>query len=310
MKPAPAALLLGGLLLAPVAAAEAPVLNGFVLESRTIDAAEIQAGGPPRDAIPALRDPRFVPAAASQWDDDEIVIGVALGGEARAYPLSILVWHELANDRVGGVPILVSYCPLCGTGMVFDRRVGGQTRSFGVSGLLYRSDLLLFDRETESLWSQISAEAVTGPAQGKRLAVLASRMLPWKLWRERHPKTTVLTTETGHRRRYGSSPYGDYALSTELLFPVEYDRRYHPKTPTLGLRVPGGKARAYPAVELVRAGGNVQESFGGGQVKISYEPEAQYFDFSVPDGVEVVEGFWFAWAAFHPESSVFTAPEP
>ncbi len=305
-----AGLVLAGVWLAGASAAEAPLRNGFRLESRRIDVAEVRAGGPPRDGIPALDAPPAVPAAEAVWDDDEVVIGVALGGAARAYPLAVLVWHELVNDEVGGVPVVVSYCPLCGTGMVFDRRVAGKPRRFGVSGLLYRSDLLLYDRETESLWSQISAEAVSGPSEGERLALLPSRMLPWKLWRERHPETTVTTTETGHRRRYGAWPYGDYALSERLLFPVEFDRRYHPKTPTLGLRVPGGPARAYPALELVRAGGRVEEHFAGRRVTVSYDPEAQYFEFTAPESVEVVEGFWFAWSAFHPETSVFTAPQP
>jgi hypothetical protein len=303
------------LVVSPAAArAEVRLENGFPLESHVIDAGEIRAGGPPRDAIPALEAPKAAPADASDWDDDEVVLGVSLGGASRAYPISILVWHELVNDNLGEVPVLVSFCPLCGTGLVFDRRVAGEERSFGVSGLLYRSDLLLYDRQSESLWSQISAKAVTGPMQGRRLTVLPSRMLPWKLWRERHPETTVLTRETGYQRRYGDSPYGDYALRPDLLFETPYDERYHPKMPTLGLRVPGGAARAYPAVELVKAGGRVEEEFAGGKVSVAYDPEAQFFDFRVPDGVEVVEGFWFAWSAFHPQTTVFTtakdAPAP
>jgi hypothetical protein len=274
---AAAALLL--LWLALPAGAEPRRENGFLLDSQRIDVAEIQAGGPERDAIPALTDPVHVPAADSPWDSDEVVIGVALGGEARAYPLSILVWHELVNDRLGGVPILVSYCPLCGTGVVFDRRGPHGVRSFGVSGLLYRSDQLLYDRESESLWSQISAEA-------------------------------VITAETGHRRLYGTWPYGDYAQSERLLYPVPYDTRYHPKSPTLGLRGPEGAVRAYLAQEIVAAGGRVEEEFGGGRVVVRYDPEAQYFDFQVPDGVEAIEGFWFAWSAFHPETGVYTAPDP
>ncbi len=306
MRPAAFALLL---LLAVPAGAGPRQENGFTLESERIDVDEIRAGGPARDAIPALTRPKRAPAAEAPWENDEVVIGVSLGGEARAYPLSLLVWHELVNDELGGVPILVSYSPLCATGIVFERRARDGVRSFAVSGLLYRSDLLLYDRETESLWSQIPGEAVTGPAQGQRLALLPSRLLPLSIWRERHPETTVLTAETGHRRLYGSWPYGDYAQLEALLYPVDYDRRYHPKAPTLGLRVPGGAARAYPAQELVAAGGRVQESFGGGRVVVSYDPEAQYFDFTLPAGVEAIEGFWFAWSAFHPETSVYTAPD-
>jgi hypothetical protein len=298
-----------GLLLAAVAAAEAapPRRNGFVLEPASIDADEILPGGPPRDGIPALDRPPHVEAERSPWGLDETVLGVVVGGQARAYPIAILVWHELVNDVLAGGPILVSYCPLCGTGIVFDRRVGGETRSFGVSGLLYRSDLLLYDRESESLWSQISFQAVTGPSRGMRLAQVRSRMLPWGQWRKLHPDTTVLTTDTGHHRRYGASPYGDYATSGRVLFPMAADRRYHPKTPTLGLRIPGGAARAYPAIEVTRAGGRAQESFQGRAVSVSWDPETPAWQVSAPDDIEVVEGYWFAWAAFHPDTTVFQA---
>ena len=146
------------LLLAATAAAHAAprTANGFILEPGAIPAEEILAGGPPRDGIPALSHPPHASAESAPWSDDTLVIGVAQNSEARAYPLDILIWHELVNDTLGGRPILVSFCPLCGTGIVFDRRIDGSDRTFGVSGLLYRSDLLLYDRETESLWSQIT----------------------------------------------------------------------------------------------------------------------------------------------------------
>ncbi len=269
---------------------------------------EIRRGGPARDGIPALDAPPHVPAAEAPWPADATVIGIAQGGEARAYPVPLLVWHELVNDTLGGEPILVSYCPLCGTGIVFDRRVAGKERRFGVSGLLYRSDLLMFDRESESLWSQISAEAVTGPLAGERLRLARSRMLPLADWIALHPETTVLSRETGHARDYDRSPYGDYARDEQLFFPVPRDRRYHPKMPTLGLRVPGGAARAYPAVELVRAGGAVEERFAGRDVRVAWNDPRQSFEVRAPEPLEVVEGFWFAWAAFHPETTVFAPP--
>jgi hypothetical protein len=285
-------------------------LNEFVLDPASVDISEIQGGGPPRDGIPALFDPPSIAAAEAPWSDDELVLGVAWNGEARAYPIAILEWHELVNDTVGGLPVLVSYCPLCGTGIVFDRRVGGAVRSFGVSGLLYRSDLLLYDRETESLWSQIGSEAVTGPALGTRLRLVRSRMTRWSAWRAEHPNTTAMSPKTGHQRRYGTSPYGDYAVSKRLLFPVSADDRYHPKTPTIGLRVPGGASRAYPAEEIVRAGGRAVETFAGHRVSVAYDPEQQTFRVDAPPPIEVIEGFWFAWAAFHPESTVFSGSQP
>lgn len=285
-----------------------PVRNGFRLAPTSVPVDEILAGGPPRDGIPALDHPERLPAADAPWDDDEMVIGIAFDGHAAAYPIAILVWHELVNDTLGGRPILVSYCPLCGTAMVFDRRIGGRERLFGVSGLLYRSDLLLYDRETESLWSQISSEAVTGPALGSRLTLLRSQLVPWGDWKAAHPGSTVLSRKTGHARSYGRSPYGGYATSTELYFPVDLDRRYHPKTPTLGLRLRTGEARAYPASELARAGGAVREHFAGRPVRVAYDEERQVFAVDAPEDVEVVEGFWFAWMAFHSDSSVFQAP--
>jgi hypothetical protein len=280
-------------------------LNGFVLEPATIPVDEILRGGPPRDGIPALDSPEVVAADEARWNDEERVIGVEAGGSARAYPLSVLVWHELVNDTLGEVPLLVSYCPLCGTGLVFDRRQGESVHRFGVSGLLFRSDLLMFDRETESLWSQIAARAVTGPARGRRLQLIRSRITRWGEWKRSHPATSVLSGVTGHERTYGKSPYGDYESSVHVLFPVELDRRYHPKTPTLGLRLHDGTARAYPADELRRAGGYVKDTFAGHEVTIQYDHETKLFDVQAPPDLEVIEGFWFAWAAFHPATSVF-----
>jgi len=286
-------------------------LNGFALQPASVDPAEIQAGGPPRDGIPALDDPATLPAARATLGDAERVLGVSIEGESRAYPLAVLEWHELVNDRLGGRPILVTYCPLCGTGLVFDRRVDGRPRRFGVSGLLYRSDLLMFDRETDSLWSQIRADAVTGSERGRRLQILRSRIEPWGAWRERHPDTDVLSRATGFRRPYGRSPYGDYVRSRALYFPVPLDPaapddRRHPKERTVGLRS-GGRARAYPRSELRRAGGVVEETFAGVKVRVSLEPETGAFAVEASDGIEVVEGYWFAWRAFHPGASTFSA---
>ena len=240
----PCAVALIWILLASPANANQPERNGFSLQPAAIPIDEILKGGPPRDGIPALDHPPFLPPAEAPWRDADLVLGVAWRGEARAYPIAILEWHELVNDTLGGRPILVSYCPLCGTGMVFDRRVEGALRSFGVSGLLYRSDLLMYDRESESLWSQIAAEAVTGPSLGRRLALLRSGVERLGEWKRSHPETTVLSRETGYRRDYARSPYAGYADSPRLAFPVRFDRRYHPKMPTLGLRIEGGEARA------------------------------------------------------------------
>ena len=284
-----------------------PERNGFRLSNPTVPLDRILAAGPARDGIPALREPATMPAGAAPWHDDETVIGVVQGGAARAYPIAILNWHELVNDTLGGREILVSYCPLCGTGLVFDRRVGGQARTFGVSGLLYNSDLLIYDHESLSLWSQIESSAVTGPASGTRLRVLRSRLTTWGRWRGEHPETRVLSLDTGHQRDYGRSPYDDYATTRSLYFPAPLDPRYHPKMPTLGVRVAGGAARGYPAAELVSAGGRVEDQLEGHRVVVSYDETHQVFEVEADPELEVIEGYWFAWSAFHPDASVFQA---
>jgi len=302
-----AALGLALLLAGATVPAEAPRLNGFVLEPASVPVAEIVRGGPERDAIPALDAPAVIVGRAAPWSLDEPVLGVEVDGEARAYPVAILTWHELVNDELGGRAILVSYCPLCATGLVFERSIDGEPASFGVSGLLYRADLLFFDRQTESLWSQIEARAIAGPRTGERLKVLRSRMARWGAWREEHPDTTVLSPETGHQRDYSRDPYAMHALTTEVPFGAPVDGRYHPKMPTLGLRTASGAARAYTGEELLRAGGSVEESFEGRRVRIAYDPESQVFEVDVPGDLEVIEGYWFAWAAFHPDTTVFVA---
>ena len=289
--------------------AAAPVRNGFSLDPASIPTSEILAGGPSRDGIPALDGPATLPAERANWSSDELILGVVVAGQARAYPVAILNWHELVNDTLGGKPILVSFCPLCGTGMVFERRVDGLVRTFGVSGLLYRSDLLMYDRGSESLWSQISAEAVVGTLLGRRLRLLRSRIDQWGNWRRDHPDTTVLSRETGHARNYDRSPYDGYSWTRKLLFPAPLDPRYHPKMPTLGLRIPGEGSRAYPAGELAKSGGSVAERFLGRNVRVSYDSDQQLFSVEAPFEVEVVEGYWFAWAAFHPKTSVYKAAE-
>ena len=147
----------------------------------------------------------------------------------------------------------------------------------------------------------------TRPATGERLSPIRSKLVPFGEWKRAHPDTTVLSPKTGYSRRYGGSPYGDYATSHRLLFPVKRDRRYHPKTPTVGLRLPGGEARAYPLDEVKRAGGRVRERFLGYAVQVDYDADTQSFDINVPPALEVVEGYWFAWLAFHPDTQVYVA---
>ena len=142
--------------------------NGFALDNSLIPPSEIHSGGPPRDGIPSIDKPKFITTTqATFMRAKDRVVSVEIGKETRAYPLRILVWHEIVNDHIGNMDIVVTYCPLCGTAMVFNRNNTGKTRTFGVSGLLYNSDMLMYDRETKSLWSQLMMQAISGPATGE-----------------------------------------------------------------------------------------------------------------------------------------------
>lgn len=181
-------------------------------DKKSIDLSELLRGGPPKDGIPSINRPKFVSQdEAAQWlKEREPVIVVELNGEARAYPIQILIWHEMANDELGGTPILVTFCPLCYSAITFDRRVDGREYFFGVSGFLRHSDMIMFDRQTESLWQQFSGEAVVGELTGKRLKIIPSQLISFEQFREAYPGAVVLSKETGHSRRYGENPYAGY----------------------------------------------------------------------------------------------------
>lgn len=219
-----------------------------------IPRSQLVSGGPGRDGIPALTNPVLV--SASEGDafltDGSLVLGVAEGGEPRAYPHNVLWWHEIVNDVVGGVPITVSYCPLTGSGMVYDSRIGGTTLNFGVSGLLFDNNLVLFDRSTESLWSQMSVLSVCGTLGGTAPTLKPVLQATWGAWKTLHPDTTVVSFTTGFSRNYDQYPYGAYDQlgNDELLFPQsEVDRRRPMKELVLGIVEPG-QTKAYPYGEL------------------------------------------------------------
>ena len=170
---------------------------------------EIISGGPPKDGIPSIDDPAFVAVAEAELADNEPVIGLVIDGDARAYPLRILIWHEIVNDVVGGVPVAVTYCPLCNTGIVFDRRVADRVLEFGTTGKLRNSDLVMYDRTTESWWQQFLGEAIVGELTGTRLTMLPSRLESFANFKERAPDGRV-QVPSGSSRAYGGNPYAGY----------------------------------------------------------------------------------------------------
>lgn len=291
-----------------------------------------------RDAIPALTDPRFGDSFA---DENAFVIGVEIAGDARAYPLSILSFHEIVNDVVGGIPVAVTYCPLCGTGIVFDRRVGELVLTLKVSGRLLQNNLVMYDVETSSQWSQLLGEAITGPLTGTKLRLVSSAMTTFAEWESLHPSTKVLAPPTPSGR-YASDPYAPYYLSDETLFPIRVpDPTMHPKALVQGVSL-NGESVAFP-YEVVRMEGVVNEVVGGAAVVVTFQlgyvvvwargdrtfvaaSDATMTDDTGGvwtraagerlDGSDRLEpvpsipSFWFSWKDFHPETRVYGEPTP
>jgi len=221
----------------------------------TVALDEFASGGPGKDGIPAIDEPRFVSTGEADplLSDREPVAVVEVGrGRARAYPLRIMVWHEIVNDRIDGRPIAVTYCPLCNSTVAFDRRVDGRTLSFGTTGNLRLSDLVMYDRQTESWWQQITAEAVVGELAGAQLRVLPSQILSWRDFQRLHPDGRVLSTETGFERPYGENPYAGYddPKSAPFALDSEPDGALPPKERVVAVQTGEMSAVVYPFTRL------------------------------------------------------------
>lgn len=214
---------------------------------------EITWGGVRVDGIPSLDNPKLIEAKdANYLLDDDLVFGVEINGDVRAYPLRIMGWHEMFNEVIGGVPVALAYCTLCGSGILFETKVEGRAKPFifGSSGFLYRSNKLMFDRETDSLWNQFTGQPVTGPLMnsGIKLKIRPVLITSWKLWQAKHPNTKVLSLETGHNRNYGSGVvYKEYFTSPDLMFPtiVRNEEKVRRKDYVYGIRDVGA-AKAWP----------------------------------------------------------------
>ncbi len=324
---------------------------------------EIRSGGPPPDGIPPIDAPRFesIENAASWLQPQSPVIALSINGEARAYPLAVLIWHEIANDTVGGVPVAVTFCPLCNSSVVFDRRVEGETLRFGVSGNLRNSDLIMWDDRTQSWWQQFTGEAIVGEYTGAQLELVPSLVVSFEQFAEQHPDGVVLSRDTGASRSYGVNPYAGYdSLSSPFLFDGQLDDRL-PATERVLAGVIGGESIAYP-FSILSEQRVINDTIGGEEVVAIWQPgsvsaldestidasrdvgmaalynrelDGRVLDFGV-DGAGAIrddqtgsawnifgtatEGelsgsqlrqelayphFWFAWAAFQPDTGVY-----
>ena len=282
--------------------------NGFDLSRHSVPLNDILSGGPPRDGIPAILRPHFVPVdEAGFLRENDRILGIAGNNEAKAYPVKIMNWHEIVNDSLEENPIVVTYCPLCGTGIGFSRSLGEDIATLGVSGLLYQSDLLMYDHQTESLWSQIAMECVAGPSTGQKLQPLFLEHTTWGDWKKIHPKTLVLSTHTGHSRAYDRDPYLGYAQEGRLMFPVSHlDSRYHAKEWVLGLEI-GGVFKAYPFSELTKGPEIIHDRVNGQRLLVQLNRPARSATARTNDGTPIptIMAYWFAWSAFHPDTLVF-----
>jgi hypothetical protein len=222
----------------------------------TVDTELIISGGPPPDGIPPIDDPRFIdPTEVRGLVAQEPVISVELDGEAKAYPIRILMWHEIVNDEIGGEPVSVTYCPLCNTGVAFRRPfIDGELLDFGTSGRLLHSNLVMYDRQTGTYWSQATLEAIVGPLAGRQLEFLPAQIVSWGDWRAAHPTGRVLSQDTGFDRPYGQNPYQGYDSPRNddpFLFPGDPDPRLRATTRVLGVNA-GGSPIAFPYDEISR----------------------------------------------------------
>ena len=310
---------------------------------------KIKGGGPPKDGIPSIDNPIFTDVPNSNFmSDSDVVIGLEINGESKAYPLFILVWHEIVNDKVGGTPVSVTYCPLCYTNQVFERIIDGQEVEFGTSGKLYNSNLVMYDRLTDSYWSQALGTAITGELTGQQLKIIPFDVILWGDWISLHPETLVLTRDTGYTRAYSVDPYRSYYTEPRIIFPVDNkDDRMHLKEIILGFNE-GEIYKAYKQSDIEskvvindkineqqivlismytgnarvfdrNINGQVLEFvFSDGKIiDLQTSSEWSYDGIAISGELEGVEmnrlpfnpGFWFEWVAFHPETEIYENSE-
>ncbi|MCY3798236.1 MAG: DUF3179 domain-containing protein [Chloroflexi bacterium] len=330
-----------------------------------VDFSEILVGNPTKNGIPSVSDPAMesVEEAANWLSVRSPVIALEIDGEARAYPLAILMWHEIANDEIAGRPVAVTFCPLCNSSVTFDRRVNGSVLDFGVSGLLRNSDLIMYDRQSETWWQQLTGEGLVGEYAGVLLGLVPSQVIGFGRFAERYPEGLVMSRETGYNRQYGINPYSNYdsRAGRPFLFRGEIDQRLDSAVDHVLAAIIGESAKAYP-FEILRERRVINDSIGdrpivvffqsgvasalgdsvidsardiggAGMYEASFDGEALQFAANA-DGTfidaqtqstwnafgEAIDGelagsqlnwvhafphFWFAWAAFHPDTEVY-----
>jgi hypothetical protein len=268
----------------------------------SIDLDLILSGGPGKDGIPALSNPKFTSVESAELKDGAFGVLVNVGGEKRYYPYNILVWHEIANDSIGKHSFAVTFCPLCGSAIVIDRNVGGEILDFGVSGYLYESNLLMYDRQTESLWSQAKTEAVVGDYLGTKLQVLDMQLISFAELKEKHGTAKVLSRDTGYNRDYSFYPYGNYEISDNLYFPVSVSDNRFPSKEVMYAFSLDDQYISFPQKDLQEGkteifklnGHNITAQRDGDEIVVVNNGQ------KLPGYYEM----WFSWATHHQSDGI------
>lgn len=262
-----------------------------------------------QDCIPSIDTPIFESVQNASWlRDSDVIFAINYKGVQRAYPQRILNWHEIVNDTVAGDPIVITFCPLCGSALAFKRNVDGVITEFGVSGKLHNSDLVMYDRYEGNLWQQVTGEGIVGPA-ARRNEVL--KQVPiitttWGAWKKEHVNTEVLSRNTGHVRNYDQYPYGTYEQDDQIYFGVKgLNKKLHIKTVVYGVEV-NGKTKAYPA-NVLDEHANIEDTLGNSKLKLEKmgSGEVTVTNLQTNEKIIPLRLFWFAWAAFHPDTELY-----
>ncbi|MBT6690982.1 DUF3179 domain-containing protein [Candidatus Parcubacteria bacterium] len=279
-------------------------LPGFDTDTTktSIDIDLILSGGPGKDDIPALSNPKFTSIEGASLKDKAFGVLVNMDGEKRYYPYNIMVWHEIVNDSIGDNDFAVTFCPLCGSAIVIDRNVGGQILDFGVSGYLYESNLLMYDRQTESLWSQARGEAVVGDYVGSKLQVLDMQLISFLELKQKHNDALVLSQDTGHSRDYSFYPYDNYESSDNLYFPVSVsDNRFSAKEVMYSFSL-DDQYISFPQEGLQENG---VETLNLNGYSVSAQRDGD--EIVVINNGQKVPGYyemWFSWATHHQNDGI------
>ncbi len=265
----------------------------------SIDLDLLLSGGVGKDGIPALDNPEFEPIAQSTITKDTLGIYIEVNGEQKFYPYNILVWHEIINDEIGGQKVAITFCPLCGSAVAYNPVVDGEVLEFGVSGLLYESNLVMYDRRSESFWRQALGEAVVGEYLGTKLEILPFQLLTLEKTLEKHPDTLIMTTNTGFSRNYDRTPYGNYNENEEIYFPVtNRDARYPAKEIFYIIRQDEG------TVAIRKDGFAFNQKFVNEELGLTFTNNDGEITVTNEEG-ELIAGYyemWFSWVNQNPDN--------